>query len=178
MFVHEQTSLDVGYPAAQARLANLARRAYMAGASREAYDEEGQALIRVGPLGPARGASRLVRVRFRDLVIHGQTSVLTLRWDAVGQGGELFPAMDADIVIEPDGPDATRMTLDGVYRPPLGWVGAGLDRMLLNRIAMATARRFLDSVAMAIARPATADRAEKPAWQAETGWLMPAPEQP
>jgi hypothetical protein len=178
MFVHEQTSLDIGYPAAQARLANLARRAYIAGASREAYDEEGQALIRVGPLGPAPGASRLVRVRFRDLVIRGETSVLTLRWDAVGPGGDLFPALDADIVIEPDGPDVTRMTLDGVYRPPLGWVGAGLDRMLLSRIATATARRFIRSVGVAIARPATADSAERPAWEVESGWLLPAPEQP
>jgi len=178
MFVHERTSLDIGYAAAQARLANLARRAYIAGASREAYEQEGLALIRVGPLGPAPGASRLVRVRFRDLVIHDQTSVLTLRWDAVGPGGDLFPALDADIVIEPEGPDMTMMTLDGAYRPPLGWVGSGLDRMLLSRIATATVRRFLDGVALAIARPATADLADKPAWHAESGWLLPAPEQP
>jgi len=177
MFVHEEASLDVGYPVAQARLANLAGGAFIAGASRDAYDEQGQALIRVGPLGPARGASRLVRVRFRDLVTRGHASQLTLRWDAVGPGGELFPAMDTDVKIEADGTDMTTMTLDGVYRPPLGWVGAGLDRMLLSRIATATARRFLASVALAIADPATTERVREPAWQAESGWLLPAPEQ-
>jgi len=177
MFVHEQASLDVGYPVAQARLANLARRAYIAGASRDAYDEEGQALIRVGPLGPARGASRLVRVRFMELVTRRQGSQLTLRWDAVGPGGELFPELDAAIMIEADGPNMTRMTLDGVYRPPLGWVGAGLDRMLLSRIAKATAHRFLGSVALAIADPEAAERVRGPAWQAESGWLLPGPEQ-
>jgi hypothetical protein len=177
MFVHEEASLDVGYQVAQARLANLTHRAYIAGASRDAYDEEGQALIRVGPLGPARGASRLVRVRFRDLVTRGQASQLTLRWDAVGPGGELFPALDADIMIEPAGPTVTTMTLNGVYRPPLGWVGAGLDRMLLSRIATATVRRFLASVATAIAEPGTAERLTEPAWQVESGWLLPAPEQ-
>jgi hypothetical protein len=177
MFVHEQLSLQVGYPVAQARLAQLARRAYLVGASRDAYDEEGQALIRVGPFGPARGTSRLVRVRFTELVTRGQCSHLTMRWDAVGPGGELFPALDADITIEADGQRTTKMTLDGAYRPPLGWLGAGLDRMLLSRIATVTARRFLASVADAIADPATAERASEPAWQAESGWLLPAPEQ-
>ena len=99
------------------------------------------------------------------------------RWDAVGPGGELFPALDADIKIEAASRDVTTMTLDGVYRPPLGWVGAGLDRVLLGRIATATARRFLASMALAIADPATTERAREPAWQVESGWLPPAPEQ-
>ena len=50
--------------------------------------------------------------------------------------------------------------------------GAGVEPA-----AGGTGDDLLGSVALAIARPATADLADKPAWHAESGWLLPAPEQ-
>jgi hypothetical protein len=50
------------------------------------------------------------------------------------------------------GQEQTQLRLDGYYRPPLGRLGAGLDRALMHRVASATART-LRSVADALAEP-------------------------
>jgi hypothetical protein len=57
--------LDVGFNAAQARLANLARGGLRRRASDDAYGEWGTGLARISTLGAAPGVSRLVAVRFR-----------------------------------------------------------------------------------------------------------------
>ena len=48
------------------------------------------------------------------------------------------------------------LALVGAYRPPLGGLGAGLDRAILHRAATATIRTFLGRVADAIVRPESA----------------------
>ncbi len=155
MFVSDRTRLPLSYASAQARLANAIAAGNLLTAARQAYDEHGTALVRVGPLAPVPGGSRLVRVHFRNLMTRGDTTVLALRWEAEGPGGGLFPALDADITLAPDGDDAATMTLDGAYRPPLGPVGAGLDRALLHHAATATVRRFLALIADSLAAPAS-----------------------
>jgi hypothetical protein len=82
--------------------------------------------------------------------------VLPLRWQAAGTGGGLFPALDADITVAPYGESKTLIALAGVYRAPLGPVGAALDRVVLRRVAVATVRRFVRRVDEAIADPAAA----------------------
>src|SRR6266498_2836761 len=69
--------------------------------------------------------------------------------------GGLFPVLDADLTLTPVGA-GTLMRLDGAYRPPLAGVGAGLDRVVLHRAAMATVRSLLTRVAGALASPAPA----------------------
>jgi dienelactone hydrolase len=49
-----------------------------------------------------------------------------MRWEATGVTGRLFPALDADITLTAEGDQATAVTLTGVYRSPLGALGAGL----------------------------------------------------
>jgi carbon monoxide dehydrogenase subunit G len=153
MIVSESVRLDVPFAAAVARLANLAHDSTLLTASRHAYGE-GLTSIRVGPVGAAPGLSKLVEVRYRDLVTRGDTAVLTLRWEASGARGGLFPAFDADITLTPDGDHATALRLDGAYRPPLGGFGAGLDRALLHRVAAATIADFIGRIADAILHPA------------------------
>jgi len=101
-----------------------------------------------------------VEVRFRDLIFHGQSAVLTLRWEATGPGGGLFPALDADITLTPDGDNATLLAISGAYRPPLGKLGATIDRTILRRVTTATARSFLTGIGNAISDPATARSGE------------------
>jgi hypothetical protein len=158
MFVREELALDVGLAAAQARLAHLIHDGSLRAASEGAYDNGLVMLIRVGPLGDVPGVSKLVRVHFRDLVTRDDSAVLTLRWEATGTGGALFPALDADIMLTSAGADETRLTLTGAYRPPLAGLGAGLDRAILSRVASATMRSLLSRLAIAITteqRPAT-----------------------
>jgi hypothetical protein len=178
MIVRDSVRLDVGFAAAQARLANLAHDSTLLIASRRAYGD-GLTPVRVGPVGSALGLSKLVEVRYRDLVTRNDSAVLTLRWEASGSGGGLFPALDADLTLTPDGEDATLLRLDGAYRPPLGGLGAGLDRALLRRVAVATIADFIGRIADAIVHPAKST-AQAPglARTDPTPWPAQAPETP
>jgi hypothetical protein len=154
VFLGAEIRLDVGFSAAQARMANLARGGLLRRASDEAYHDLGSGLARVGPVGPALGLSRLVAVRFSDMTIHEDYAIVAIRWETVGPGGALFPALDADIKLTPAGDDATMLAVSGVYRPPLGGLGAGLDRVILHRAAQASIRAFAHQIGAAIAHPA------------------------
>ncbi len=171
MFVAADMALDIGFTAARARLANLARGGYLSRASGDAYGEWDAGLARVGPLGSAPGLSRLVRVQCADLPARGDGAVWALRWEVSGAGGALFPVLDADLTLTPDGEERTRLALAGAYRPPLGGVGAALDRAVLHRVATATVRSFVTSLGDAIAHPAGAPARPEPYWlpaQSET----------
>jgi hypothetical protein len=91
-----------------------------------------------------------------------------LRWEATGTAGGLFPMLDADISISPAGEgtspagkESARLALSGTYRPPLRRLGAGLDRVIMSRVATATFRSLLRSVADTVASPATAGQPSK-----------------
>jgi len=135
MFVAAEVLLDLSFPAAAARLANLARGGPLTRASEAAYGDGLTGLVRVGPLGAAPGMSKLVEVHFLEVVTRGESAVLALRWQATGPGGRLFPALDADISLTPAGEHSTRLSLAGVYRPPLAGLGAGLDRAVFHKVA-------------------------------------------
>ncbi|HEX2321831.1 MAG TPA: hypothetical protein VHJ18_22860 [Streptosporangiaceae bacterium] len=149
MFVADEVPLSIGIDAARMRLANLISGGMLDTASREIYLEHGVALL---PVGPARGLSRLVQVRMRGLVTHGDTTVLPLRWEAGGTTGNLFPVLDADLSLRPAGHQAV-LRLDGTYRPPLRAVGAALDRAVLRHVAQGTIRAFVRQVASALTSP-------------------------
>ena len=174
MFVGEQVLLDVGFTAATARLANLVHGGSLVTASQDAYGEGITGLMRVGPLGPGAAVSRLVKVHFAELVSREDSAVLTLRWEAQGPGGGLFPALDADIMLAPAGEQATMLRLAGAYRPPLGVFGAGLNWAILHRVATATVRSFVGRMADAIAHPATAAERGRGYAGTEPSWLPPS----
>ena len=176
MFVGDEVLVAISFAAAQARLSNLMHGDWLFNASRDAYDEGVTGLTRVGPLGTTPGLSRLVDVQFRDLVHRGDTAVLTLRWQVTGTGSRLFPVLDADITLRPDGEDATVLALSGAYRPPLGAVGAQLDRAIFHRIAAATIRSFITRIADAIADPAPAPEPGAGLADRKTSWLRLEPE--
>jgi hypothetical protein len=154
VFISAEVRLDVGFNAAQTRLANLTCGGLLRRACDDAYHDLETGLARVGPLGAAPGLSRLVAIRFADMAVHADFAVVAVRWEATGQGGALFPALDADLTLTPGGDRDTMLTVSGAYRPPLGGLGAGLDRVLLHRVAQATIRAFAHQVAAAVAHPA------------------------
>jgi hypothetical protein len=164
MFVGDEVILGISFGPARARLANLAHHGSLTSVSEGAYGDGLAGLIRVGPIGAVPGVSKLVEVCFRDLVTHDDTALLTVRWEATGPGGGLFPALDADITLSPAGARATRLTLAGAYRPPLAGLGAGLDRAILHRVATATIRSLLSRMADALADPGRAADGAPAAW--------------
>lgn len=152
MFVAEEVSLPVGFGTARNRLNRLIREGTLLTASREAYEQQGGHLARVGPFGGVPGLSRLVEVQLGDFVTRDGSVFLPLRWRAAGRAGGLFPSLDADLMLAREGEQACLLKLDGVYRPPLGPLGASLDEILLNRVAAATVQAFLHRLADTITR--------------------------
>ena len=146
MFAAHEVMIEAQCEVASARLVHLLNWGALRGASEAAYEGGLEAVIRVGPFGSERGLSKLVRVRVLDPVRRGVTMTVSLRWEATGVAGELFPVLDADLTLMPEGDDRSRLGLVGSYRPPFGRAGAAL--------ATATIRSLLDRVAAAIADPA------------------------
>jgi len=104
--------------------------------------------------------SKLVLVRFGDLAVHEDFAVGAVRWEATGPGGALFPVPDADIRLTRAGDDVTVLEVSGVYRPPLGNLGAELDRVMMHRVAQARPRTFTHHIGAAITDPAVVPDAE------------------
>jgi hypothetical protein len=174
MFVSEERVLAVSFAVASARLANLADGGWLREASENVYQGGVEYLMRVGPAGAVPGASRLVRVRFTEPAYREGEATMGLRWEATGMTGGLFPALDADIRLTATENRGARVTLTGSYRPPLGALGAGLDRLLLGTVAVATIKTLLARVAAVLAgAPAEAGQIAQP-WLPEPG-PEPAP---
>ncbi len=153
MFAVHEVTVEARYEMATARLIRLINWGALHGVSETAYEGGLQALVRVGPFGGTPGLSKLVRVRVLDPVRRDATMTVPLRWEATGPAGELFPVLDADLILVREGDDRSRLRLIGSYRPPLGRAGAALDKAIMSRVAAATIRSLLDKVAAAIADP-------------------------
>jgi len=151
MFVGEEITLGASYPDARAGLLGLTHGGWLSDASGEAYAEGLAGLVRVGPFGDMVGASKLVRVLLLEPVEREGSLTLSLRWEATGVMGRLFPVLDANIVLIPAGENASQLALAGAYRPPFAAVGQGLDRVLLHRAASATVHSLLRRMAQTIA---------------------------
>ena len=157
MFVGDEVLVDVGFAVARERLARLAHSSVLISASEDAYGHGTAGLARVGP----PGLSKLVRVQARELARTNGSAGLAVRWEATGPSG-LFPVLDADITLVPSGEHATRLTMAGAYRPPLGLLGQALDRAVLHRVAATTVRGFLARVAAWISAQPDAMEASAP----------------
>jgi hypothetical protein len=103
--------------------------------------------------------SKLVAVRFRDMVTHADSVLWTMRWEAIDPGGTLIPALDADIRLTPAGADATVLAVCAAYRPPLGGRGMGPDRAIMHHAAEVMIQSFTIHIQMAIVHSAASPRA-------------------
>ena len=145
MFVGDKVRLDVSFAVAREKLRRLGQSGALSRTSEDAY---GPGLTRVG----AAGVSKLVRVQVRELAWTDLSAGLALRWEATGPGIGLFPVLDADLKLVPDG-EGTVLTMAGSYRPPLGSLGEALDRAILRRVAAAAIKSFVAQVAAQITGP-------------------------
>jgi hypothetical protein len=97
----------------------------------------------------SRGAvvSKQVRVAVLPSREVGSVIVVPLRWEATGPAGRLFPALDVNIELTAAEPGSTRLTLNGCYDPPFGFVGEMIDRALLSVAAQQTAETLVVDIA-------------------------------
>ncbi len=154
MFITQEEHLGIPYGAARSRLASLVVTGNLSDASHTAYQAGLTTLMRVGPFGDVPGAAKLVRVSFLEPVERGESFHVGVRWEATGVTAGLFPMLDGDFTLAPTSTDGTRLTLMGVYGPPFGLLGAALNAVLLRKVAEATIRSLVRSVAEAIVEPA------------------------
>ena len=76
MFVSAEALAELGFPAAVAGLADLARGGLLTGVSQAAYGDGLTGLARIGPLGEVPGVSTLVQVQVLDVVTRSESAVL------------------------------------------------------------------------------------------------------
>lgn len=100
----------------------------------------------LAPLGPITLSKRVV-VEVDPPLSQADRLVQRMRWQATGARG-LFPTLDADLEFGPIGPSVTAARLSGSYSPPLGPLGREVNRLLLFRLAEASMRSFLATVAV------------------------------
>lgn len=158
MFVTHAVRVDLPFTQASARLENLIGGGGLDGPSNAAYRDGLETQIRVGPLPDVLG--KMVRVRFLEPAYSGGSMRVGLRWEATGLASGLFPVLDADMTLSAAGDEVSTLELAGAYRPPLGRLGEGLDRAVLNRVAAATVRDLLERVSDLLAHPAVEGRFE------------------
>lgn len=87
--------------------------------------------------------------------------MLPVRWETRG-GPPIFPKMEGTLHVEPEGPQCTRITLNATYDPPLGRLGALIDRGLMHRLATMTMADFVTRLARAVGEELDAHRGVRP----------------
>jgi hypothetical protein len=76
-------------------------------------------------------------------------SAVPIRWRAE-RGRLLFPTLEArlEIAAVSFDPPLSQVMVNGTYEPPMGAIGAGVDKLVLHKVAEATMYRFVHDVAM------------------------------
>ena len=158
MFVDEGMLLGVPVAVALQRLMAYLQIDGLQSAGSAAFNEGQAVLLRAG----FAGLTKQVAVQNLPAYFRGDTTVIPIRWIATGPAGDLFPALDANLELDPAEAGTTRLTFRGSYRPPLGRLGAALDQLVLHNVARATTRTLLSHLERAILEPRSAPAKSDP----------------
>lgn len=112
-----------------------------------AYREGEQLRARVSPWEDGFAKEVSLELGMAEIRLSGLVYPMT--WTASG-AGLLFPELKADLMLAHVGPEETRLTVQGTYRPPFGVVGKVADRAILGRYADASVRNWLDQLVEAL----------------------------
>ena len=149
MFIEDFIDVDRQFPEAWARLMTGAA-GWMASCAERAEEAGADIVLRIGPSGALSPARRRVRVHVGPPRQRGDGLAVSIEWKTIRLRG-LFPTLEGDLEVSPLGGDRCRLTLSGQYSPPLGPIGASLDRRVLHRVAESTVRMFLSGLAERLA---------------------------
>ena len=101
-----------------------------------------------------------VAVELGEPVKTSTWTVIPLTWKATFPE-KLFPEMTGKIELSPSDTDVTRLTVSGMYQPPLGGLGRQLDQALMHNVAEATVKELAESIAARLEKALTGE-ARKP----------------
>ena len=77
---------------------------------------------------------------------NGNWVEIPFTWKAT-TADQLFPEMIGKLELVPVDPKSTRLTVSGMYSPPLGKLGQGLDDALMHKVAEATVKELAKAIA-------------------------------
>src|ERR1700693_3555878 len=103
----------------------------------------------VGSVGVHIGGvpvSKRVVVTLGEPVKTATWTVIPLDWKATFPE-QLFPKMTGRIELPPVDKTVTRLTVSGMYEPPLGKVGKGLNETLMQGVAGTTVKELAEAIA-------------------------------
>jgi hypothetical protein len=103
----------------------------------------------VGSVGVHIGGvpvSKRVVVTLGEPVQTATWTVIPLDWKATFPE-QLFPKMTGRIELAPVDKSVTRLTVSGMYEPPLGRVGKELNETIMQGVADATVKELAESIA-------------------------------
>lgn len=109
-------------------------------------------------VGPSRTPGLLakdVTGRLTGPVRRGSTDLFTLHWEPTGFAAALYPTLDASLALTPVDERTSLLAIVAHYVPPMGTVGATVDRAGMSRVANATVSSVLSRLARALTEPAT-----------------------
>jgi len=153
MFISEELSVTAPFGAARERLQFGLISGFVEHSSSDSYEQGTLLLTRLGPFRDQPRLAKQVRIKTLAPYPRGDTLVIPVRWMPTGPGSGLFPEFDGNLELTPDGPENSRLTLVGSYRPPLGALGKRLDRLVLHRAAYATISSLLARLVNSLAEP-------------------------
>ncbi|HYM97826.1 MAG TPA: hypothetical protein VET26_11020 [Candidatus Sulfotelmatobacter sp.] len=87
-----------------------------------------------------------VAVEIGEPVKTSTWTVIPLTWKATFPE-KLFPEMTGKIELAPSDKEVTRLTVSGMYQPPLGSLGRQIDEAVMHNVAEATVKELAESIA-------------------------------
>ena len=63
-----------------------------------------------------------------------------------------FPSFSGKVQLAPVDPTVTRLTVSGMYKPPLGRLGVELDEAVMHNVAEATVKGLAESISRQLGR--------------------------
>ena len=87
-----------------------------------------------------------VSVEFGEPVRTSTWAVIPISWKPTF-GRKLLPAMNGKVDVSPVSKEETRLTVSGMYEPPLGRLGEQLDEVLMHNVAEGTVKELAEQIA-------------------------------
>jgi hypothetical protein len=87
-----------------------------------------------------------VMVEFGDAVKTSNWAAVRVNWKATFPQ-QLFPTMEGKVSLSPQGRETVKLTVSGVYRPPLGRLGEDINEAVMHPIAELTIKELAASIA-------------------------------
>ena len=108
-----------------------------------------QKVSAVGPRVVGVPVRKKVVVEVGAPVLAGHWTEIPVTWRATFPQ-KLFPVLVGKIELAPIDPSVTRLTVSGVYQPPLGKIGEQLNDVLMHNVAEGTVKDLAESIAQRV----------------------------